>query len=241
MLPTSALALAFLVTRPAPPAPPKDQPVALYAIPLTLPAGPKAKLTLRGFKLDAATEVKADAGMLKLLKKAKAAVPNNYPADRVGDTEVEVEVELPADFKGDAVRFTVITPGGTSEPVAVLLSKSATAEKEPNDSFDKAQPLTLPATVDGTIGREKDTDLFAVTGKKGQKLTISAASFGSPADLLLTVYDANKQVVLVVDDVGGKPDPSAEFTLPADGVYFIALLDANDLGGSNFGYHLTVR
>jgi hypothetical protein len=241
MLPTSALALAILVTRPAPPAPAKDQPVALYAIPLTLPAGPKAKLTLRGTKLDTATEVKADTGMVKLLKKGKASVPNNYPAERVGDTEVEVEIELQADFSGDTVRFSVITPGGTTEPLTVVLGKSATAEKEPNDSFDKAQPLTLPATIDGTIGREKDTDLFTVTGKKGQKLTISASSFGSPTDLLLTVYDANKQVLLVVDDVDGKPDPSADLTLPADGVYFIALLDASDLGGSGFGYRLTVK
>lgn len=240
MLP-SALALAFLFTKPAPPPPPKDQPVARYAVPFTLPAGPKVKLTLRGAKLDTATEVKADVGAVKVLKKGKLTVPNNHPPERVGDTEVEIELDLPADFKADAVKLSVVTPGGTSDPLTVFTSKNVPAEKESNDSFDKAQPLTLPATLDCTIGREKDTDLFKITGTKGQKVSISAASLGSPADLMFTVFDANKQVLLTVDDVGGKPDPSAEFTLPADGVYFIALLDANDFGGPNFGYRLSVK
>lgn len=241
MFPHAALALAFALQSPAKPAPPKDQPVVRYAIPLTVPATPKAKLVLRGAKLDATTQVKADAGTVKLTRKGKAAVPNNYPVEKVGDSEVEVELELPADFMGEAVKFTVVTPGGTSEPLVVLLAKGATAEKEPNDGFDKAQEISLPATVDGTIGREKDTDVFTFTGKKGQKVAITAASLGSPADLLLTVYDARRQVLLTVDDVDGKPDPKAEITLPADGVYYLSLIEAHDLGGNGFGYRLTVK
>ena len=237
----AALALAFQFTRPAPPAPPKDQPVARYTIPLALPAGAKAKIVIRGAKLDTATEVKADTGTVKLTRKGRVGVPNNYPVEKVGDSEVEVEIELPADFKGEAVKLTVLTPGGTSEPLTVPLGKGATAEKEPNDGFDKAQELSLPATVDATIGREKDTDVFKVVGKKGQKLSIAANSHGSPADLFFGVYDANRQLLLTVDDVGGKPDPSGELTLPADGVYYISVLEAHDLGGTGFGYRLTVK
>lgn len=245
MLPHLALLLAVHVaTQPRPkPPPPKDQPVPRYAIPLVVPSG-KSKLVLRGAKLDTASEVKADGGAVKLLAKRKAAVPNNYPAEKVGDTEVEVELELPADFKGESVAFTVVTPGGTSDPLAVpLAGKNAVAEKEPNDGFDKAQDLTLPATVDATIGREKDTDVFKFTGKKGQKVTaeVLAAVYGSPADLLLTVYDANRQIILTVDDVGGKLDPKAVLTLPADGVYYISVLEAHDLGGTGFGYRLTIK
>ena len=217
MFPHAALALSFLFTKPAPPPPPKDQPVARYTIPLALPAGPKAKIVLRGAKLDTTTEVKADAGTVKVTRKGKVAAPNNYPVEKVGDSEVEVEIELPADFKGAAVRFTVVTPGGTSEPLTVPLGNGATAEKEPNDGFDKSQEVSLPATVDATISREKDTDVFKVVGKKGQKLSIAADSLGSPADLLFSVYDANRQLLLTVDDMGGKPDPSAKLTLPSDG------------------------
>lgn len=241
MPPHALLLLAAALLPSTKPAPPKDQPVVRYAIPLTIPNTPKAKLVIRGAKLDAATAVKADVVGMKLLAKRKAAVPNNYPAEKIGDTEIEVEVDVPADFNGDAVTFTVVTPGGTSEPLAVLLAKGATAEKEPNDGFDKAQEVTRPVTLDGTIGRERDTDVYKFTGTKGQKVTLSAASLGSPADLLLTVYDANRQVMLTVDDVDGKPDPSAEFTLPADGVYFVSILEVHDLGGTGFGYRLTVK
>ncbi len=241
MLPHAALALAFLFTRPAPPPPSKDQPVARYTIPLALPASPKAKIALRGAKLDTATEVKADAGALKITRKGKVAAPNNYPAEKIGDSEVEVEIELPADFKGEAVKFTVVTPGGTSEPLTVPLGKGATVEKEPNEGFDKAQELTLPATVDGTISRERDTDVFKVVGKQGQKVRIAASSHGSPADLLFSVYDASRQLLLTVDDLGGKPDPSAELTLPADGVFYVSVLEAHDLGGTGFAYRLTIK
>ena len=72
-------------------------------------------------------------------------------------------------------------------------------------------------------------------------MAITAASLGSPADLLLTVYDARRQVILTVDDVDGHPDPKAEITLPADGVYYLSLIEAHDLGGTGFGYRLTVR
>lgn len=237
MLPHLALLLATQFT-PLP----KDFPVPRYAIPLAVPSG-KTKLVLRGAKLDTATGVKAEGVAVKLLAKRKVAVPNNYPPEKIGESEVEVEVELPKEFKGDSVTFTVTTPVGTSDPLAVPVSKGATAEKEPNDGFDKAQQLTLPATVDATVGREKDTDLFQFAGKKGQKVTVEvlAGVNGSPADLLLTVYDANRQVVLIVDDVGGKPDPKAELTLPADGVYYISVLEAHDLGGTGFGYRLVVK
>ena len=242
MLPHAALILALPFTAPTKPPPPKDQPVARYAVPFALPPG-KSKLVLRGAKLDTATGVTAEGVGVKLLAKRKAAVPNNYPAEKLGDTEVEVEVDLPAEFQGEMVALTVVTPAGTSAPVGVPLAKGAVAEKEPNDGFDKAQALTLPATLDATVGREKDADVFKFVGKKGQrvKLAVLAAAHGSPADLLLTVYDANRQVLLTVDDVGGKPDPSAELTLPADGVYHASVLEAHDLGGPGFGYRLTVK
>lgn len=241
MFPHAALTLAFAILPPVKSAPPKDQPVVRYAIPLTIPATPKAKIALRGAKLDTATEVKADAGSVKLIRKGKVGVPNNYPVEKIGDSEVEVELELPADFKGESVKFTIVTPGGTSEPLVVLLAKGATTEKEPNDGFDKAQELSLPATVDGTVGRERDTDVFTFSGKKGQKVTITATSLGSPADLLFTLYDARRQILLTVDDVDGNPDPKAEITLPAEGVYYLSLIEAHDLGGTGFGYRLTVR
>lgn len=225
---------------------PKDLPVVRYPVPLVVPPAAKTKVTLRGAKLDAVTEVKTtEAGItVKLVGKGKkAGVPNNYPAEKIGDTEVEIELDLPKEFTGDTVPLTAVSPGGTSEMYTLTVNRGGVAEKEPNDGFDTAQELKLPAIVDGTVGKEKDADVFRFTGKKGQtvRVAVPAAKLGSPADLLLTVYDAEKRPLKVVDDVDGNPDPSATVTLPADGVYYLSLIEAHDLGGTGFGYRLKVE
>ena len=236
--------VAFAQDKPKPA--PKDLPVVRYPVPLVVPPAAKTKVTLRGAKLDTATEVKttAEGVTVKLVRRGRnAGVANNYPAEKVGDTEVEIELDLPKEFAGDAVPLTAVNPAGTSEVYSLTVNRGGVAEKEPNDGFDTAQELKLPVTVDGTIGKEKDADVFRFTGRKGQtvRLTVLAAKLGSPADLLLTVHDAEKRSLKVVDDVDGNPDPSATLTLPADGVYYLSLIEAHDLGGSGFGYRLKVE
>ena len=241
MLP-AALLLALFALPPKPP-PPKDQPVLRTPVPFALPAG-KSKFVIRGLKLDTATEVKADGGVgVKLLSKKKLSPPNNYPAERFGDSEVEIEVELPKDFAAESVAFTAVTPAGTSAPLAVFTSEGAAGEKEPNDGFATAQPLPLPATLDGTFGKEKDADVFKLSGKKGQTVTVTvfAASRGSLADVLLGVYDADRQSVRTADVSGGKGDPAVRFAFPADGVVYVSVLEGNDGGGAGFAYRLKVE
>ena len=168
--------------------------------------------------------------------------PHVFGDNKLGDTEVEIEFEIPKDFSGETLNFTVTTPGGTSEIYKLPVAKALQNEKEPNDSFEKAEELKLPARIEGTIGREKDLDLFRFNGKKGQlvKIDLFAARLGSPADLILTIYDGQKQTLKIIDDVEGNPDPRCEFQCPADGVYFLAVMEANDLGGAMFGYRLRV-
>src|SRR3954471_4532622 len=74
----------------------KDAPKLLYAVPLVAKPGEKQKLALRGKNLAAVKEVKvsgSDAAKVKVLGAKAVGVPNNYPGERVGDSEVEVELE----------------------------------------------------------------------------------------------------------------------------------------------------
>lgn len=221
-----------------------EPPRVLYPIPLAVAPGAKAKVTLRGAKLDTVTEVKASAGTAKLLGKGrKAAVPNNYPAKKLGDTECDVEIEFPKDFAGEVVELTVVSPGGTSGAYKLTVAKQDVAEKEPNDGFAQAQQLTLPATVAGTIGKERDTDVYRFTGKAGQTVSIevTAAKLGAPTDALISLYDADRNVIVTADDTDGNPDPTLSAKLPKDGVYYVTVLEAHDLGGPQFGYRLRVK
>ena len=70
---------------------------------------------------------------------------------------------------------------------------------------------------------------------------MQAARFGSPVDVFLTLYDADRKIVASADDAGTSADPTLTVTLPRDGAYYLSLIDAHDLGGPNFGYRLVVR
>jgi hypothetical protein len=225
---------------------PKEPPVLKYAMPLAVASGSKTKVTLRGVRLDGVKSVSTTEAEVKLKligEGKKAGVPNNYPAEKLGDTEVVVEVELPKTFKGGFVPIVVKDANGESLPYNLTVASSITNEVEPNDDFVKAQKLALPNTIVGVLQKERDIDLFELEGKKDQELSVAivAAKLGSPADVMLTLYDSKKQIIKIVDDTDKSSDPSFSIKLTADGIYFIAVMEANDMGGAQFGYRLVLK
>ena len=242
LLPLAVLLLPIaLLAQPKPAA--KDIPVVQYPVPLVVTPATKVKLTLRGQKLDAVTEVKSGDPKVtaKLVGKGKkAGVPNNYPANKLGDTECEVELEFAKDYAPESVAFTAVTPAGSSEPYKLIVAAKPVAEKEPNDNFAQAQTVALPFTLEGDIAKERDVDCFKFEGKKGQKVKfeVLAARLGAPTDALLTLYDDAKGVIAIVDDTGDNSDPILEVKLPRDGTYTLVVIEAADLGGAQFGYRL---
>lgn len=225
--------------------PPKKDPPpkVLYAVPLVAKPGEKQKLALRGKNLAGVKEVKADGATLKVLGAKAVGVPNNYPGERVGDSEVEIELEVPKDAK--AVKLTAVNTGGESNAYEMLLRDDTpvVSEKEDNGGFATAQPVPVPCAIEGTTKGERDVDVFKIEGKAGEKFVIEvqAARFGSPLDGFLTLHDADRKLIASADDTNGSPDPVLAVTLPKDGVYYVSLIDAHDLGGANFGYRLVVK
>lgn len=225
--------------------PPKKEvpPKVLYAVPLVAKPGEKQKLVLRGKNLAGVKEVKAEGATAKVLTARAAGVPNNYPGERIGDSEVEIELDVPKGPK--AVKLTAVNTGGESNAYELLLRDDtpAVSEKEDNGGFATAQPVLVPCAIEGAIKSERDVDVFKIEGKAGEKLHIEvqAARFGSPLDGFLTLHDADRKLVASADDTNGSPDPVLSVTLPKDGVYYLSLIDAHDLGGANFGYRLVVK
>jgi hypothetical protein len=245
---STAVLVTPVISQDKKPPPKKDLPKVLYTVPLIAKSGEKQKLALRGKGLAAVKEVKvigADDAKVKVLGGKTVAVPNNYPGERVGDSEVELELELPKDVKPGEVKLVAIGPGGESSPYTLLVRDDLPVikEKEPNDGFDQAQTISLPSAVEGTIQVERDVDVFKFTGKEGDKLRIEiqAARYGSPVDSMLTLYDANRRVIDSASEAPGNPDPILNVTLPKNGVYYLSVIDANDLGGTTFGYRLVIR
>jgi hypothetical protein len=239
---------AVLIVAADPKKPEDMKPKVVVAAPLGLTPGKATKLLVRGLKLDTATEVHLHdpKGTAKILSKGKAPLPNKEKDDvaRYGDTQIEIEATLSADYAGPTVTFTVVTPSGESPPHTLFVDHApVVAEKKPNNSFQKAQPVQLGQTIEGVVNPASDVDVFRFDGKPGQQvvLEIFAARYGSPLDSLLTLYDSDGRIVASNDDVDGTADSRIETTLPATGAYYVSVVDANDVGSPSNIYRLVTR
>lgn len=224
----------------------KTEPAVLVALPLAAAPGQTAKLTLRGHHLNQTKEIKLPHGFgdAKILSKGKSDPPDKLPSEKFGDTHVEIELILSDKLTGN-VKLTVVTGAGETKPYPLLVETklAVTADKEGNDGFREAQPVKLPTVIDGRIERQRDVDVFKIAGKAGQKLVaeVFAARHGSALDGVLTLYTAGGNQVATSDDQKGSFDPRLETVLPADGVYFLALVDAHDTGGDLHLYRLRLE
>ena len=225
----------------------KDVPAVKTISPLAVSPGETAKVRLRGAKLDAAEEVRVvgptDAGVRVEVKYKGKAEAKDDAAKRAGETQVEVELTVPKGFAGGPVKLVVVTPDGDAAPAAVqvIARDRLVDEKEPNGGLRNAQPVERPGTVRGTVGEEKDVDVYRVAGRAGQTLraAVRAERLGSALDPTLAVYDARGRMLATADDSADGRDSLIEAKLPADGDYFVAVTDAHDRGGSGtHGYLL---
>jgi hypothetical protein len=225
----------------------KGPPTIKFAFPLGIARGSATKLTIRGLRLGETTEVRIEGAgepiLATIKSKGKADVSDMLPAEKLGDTQVEIELTIPAGTSGE-VSLIVVTPEGSTEPHALRVFDPAdlTIEKEPNGGFHNAQEIRSPTTIQGTIGENNDVDVFRIAGKKGEKIVgeVWAARLGSPLDSLLTLYDEHSVVVAMNDDGDSGADSLLRATLPADGTYFLSLVDANGRGGPLFAYLLSL-
>ncbi len=249
---TLLFALALFALLPASPSlaqkkkdPPKDLPKVLMALPLGVAPGTKTRVVLRGLRLDGATAVRCQPkGTAKVLKKSKVPVPNQQDVNRVGDSTVEVELDVPADVVGAILSVVVQTGKGESAAHAVLLDRSPVLmEKEPNNGFREAQTIKIGQVVQGSIGSALDVDTFRFEGKAGQQLVLEvmAARHGSALDSVLTLYDDKGQKLAENDDVADSTDSRLEIVLPRNGTYYASIQDAHDQGGATHVYRFLVR
>ncbi|MFZ4767516.1 MAG: WD40 repeat domain-containing protein, partial [Roseimicrobium sp.] len=138
---------------------------------------------------------------------------------KMAETTVKIgtagDVPLPLDTDDYRSRVTMkVTASTMSESI----------EREPNDSPATAQPLSLPASVNGRLYVDEnadasDADLYALDLTKGQQVVLEtrAAMSGSPADTKIEVLDAQ-----------GIPVPMMKMQATKDSSITLRSEDAND-------------
>jgi len=123
-------------------------------------------------------------------------------------------------------------------------------ENEPNDSAAQAQAITLPVVVNGRIDHPGDSDVFKFEGHAGDPVVaeVCARRLDSPLDSTLRLTDSAGRELAFNDDHEDKAsglnthhaDSYLALVLPADGVYYLCLRDAQRAGGPEYGYRLRV-
>jgi hypothetical protein len=222
------------------------KPRIAMALPLAITPGTAVKITLRGLNLDQASEVKfaepVDGATVAIKSKGKAELPKETDPAVYGDTRVEIELKLPAEFAADKVALIAVNPAGSTAPheVAVLAKDKLVAEKEQNGGFATAQPVEAGQVVQGAVSQPMDVDVFRIAGKKGEVWTIEveAQRRGSILDPMLSLHTQDAKIVAASDDSASSRDPVLRVTLPADGAYFVTVMDAHNSGGATHVYLL---
>lgn len=218
-------------------------------VPLAVPRGFSGTVRLRGFKLKDMTGARvsgpAQPDKIGIREKKDAGTPQGMEKDLLGESEVTLDLTLPADFPAGPLPLSLSGDGRAAAPVVLQVIPPALLqeEKEPNNGFPAAMKLESGHTLAGLIHGQRDVDVFAVAGKAGQALRMSVTAQGvaSLLDPLLTVYDASGQELATKDDAAlTMRDAVLEVTPRADGPVYLVLQDALDFGSEWHAYHISV-
>jgi hypothetical protein len=174
------------------------------------------------------------------------------PTDPRAIARLDFSVHLPApalNARGFQV-WPKEVPDALNPLTLLWASAPLTLEREPNDTPQTAQQLTLPTVVCGRFDQPGDVDWYAFTAKAGEKIAVDlyAERLGWPGDPFVVVVDGNGNELETYDDQGNAMDPFSQqsrdpagvFTVPADGTYQLRVQERYGGGGPRYVYALRV-
>lgn len=198
-----------------------------------------------------------------------AADEHGTPLERTSmtvDAPSMEELKAPQPGLGSVANAAVFLPrfelrvqnsAGVSNGFPMLLAQAPPlVEREPNDSPEAGQALTVPCEVTGRLDSRTDHDWYSFTAHKGDTYVIELWSerLGVASDLGLTIRDAAKKSNLAdLEDntaslsparfpTASTDPPAYRFVAPADGAFQIQVRGM--LGQKSFGvrqhYHLRI-
>src|SRR5207249_1321265 len=151
-------------------------------------------------------------------------------------------IAIPADAPPGTRDERLRTPAGWSNALPFQVGDlPEVREREPNDDWQQAMPVTPPVTINGRMDQPGDRDSFRFKVAKGQRLVLEVRSNRAemPMDPFLRLRDAKGGVVEENDDERDR-DSRIERTFNDDGEYIAQVRDLDDRGGQSYVYRLTI-
>jgi hypothetical protein len=146
------------------------------------------------------------------------------------------EVNIAPDVPVGPVTLTPKTAAGAGAPFTFIVDRYlVVGDAAAIDSAKKGRPVTLPATLVGTIDRAGQADYFRFEAKAGQQIgaQVVAAALGSKLDPVLELTDADGRVL--AEGAG-----TLAYTCPAAGTFAIGIRDREYRGGGDMFYRVHV-
>ena len=196
--------------------------------------GGRVRVTLSGQGVGSATAVVIpEPGMSATI----------VPAARPDPSRIEIDMAIAADARVGLHPISVITPLGVPESQKfAVASDPELAEQEPNDGLDaiNSKPVSLPATLIGTIDRPGDFDRFSFEVKAGQRLVFQVVARSLGSRLLPSLCLLDRQgTTLAQTNAGAIPlDPVLTFTARGDEVLILQIADADYGGSGDYFYRI---
>ena len=140
--------------------------------------------------------------------------------------------------------LTLDVGSAKTNPATFIVSNLPQAiEAEPNDGPESANRITVPAGINGRIGKKRDIDHFVFAAKKGKpiRIELKARRFGTLLNSSLhgiLEVTTPKGVVVASNDTTHGQEASLVFTPTGDGDYILRVRDLNSKGAESSVYFI---
>jgi len=149
------------------------------------------------------------------------------------------DIQLP-DMKQSS---EVLSNGPSPLPLRVCAFENFNrADDGKNLKFQDALEVSTPIAINGRFATAGQQHFYKFTAKKNEKLAIDvfAKRIGSPLDPIINVFDEKNKSLVGNDDSAVRPDSFMVFTSPADGTYFLRVIDYFNRGGIDMIYRVEI-
>ncbi len=207
------------------------------------PAGGKqgsaVEVTIAGADLEGVTKLHfSDPGITATQKTVPPGLGETGPQGVSGQFTITIGPEA----KPGICEVRAVGKYGVSNPRSFVVgTQSEIVEVEPNNTLDKATEVALGTLVNGQSNAAADQDFFKINAKAGQRIIADCWAYriDSRMDATLVLYDATGKELDRNRDTNRR-DPLLDFTVPADGVYYIEVHDFLYAGSNEYFYRLSI-
>ncbi len=158
-------------------------------------------------------------------------------------TRLDLEFDVAPEAPLGPHYFRVVSPRGPSNLLLFRIGDQPhRLEHEPNDSFEQAEEVPIPVTLNARLNADGDFDFFRFRVQQHETwvFDLRAARNGNGLDAALILLDSEGRKLAHCEDFFIW-DPFLTYTFPKAGVYYAVVQPTHARLDPNFAYQLHIR